>query len=193
LIDRVGGDGDNFIGTNLSDIASEEIADGEAPFEGYFKPHNPLSVFSGIDPNGKWILDIYDGAADNTGMLHAWGLKLFFDQATDMKDEVTSIPQNFTLSHNYPNPFNPTTKIKFTIPSVETGKLVPPWRDAPSLRCKLAVYDLLGRKVATLLNEERRPGEYEIEFNGSDLASGVYLYRLRAGDFTATRKMILIR
>jgi hypothetical protein len=89
------------------------------------------------------------------------------------------------LFQNYPNPFNPTTKIKFTIPSVETSR-----RDVFTT---LSVYDILGNKVATLVNEEKSQGTYEVEFSGKYLPSGVYFYHLNAGSSIETKKMILLR
>ena len=88
-------------------------------------------------------------------------------------------PNGYFLSQNYPNPFNPETRIKFQIPN--TNDVV------------LKVYDILGREVATLVNERKPPGTYEAEFDGSGLASGVYLYRLKAGSFVETKKLILLR
>ncbi len=103
--------------------------------------------------------------------------------------EKVNLPNQFSLSQNYPNPFNPTTKIKFTIP-VETGH-------APSLRISLKVYDILGKEVATLVNEEKPAGNYEIEFDGSNLSSGVYFYQLStyggAGNFIETKKLIILK
>ena len=95
------------------------------------------------------------------------------------------ILNDFELSQNYPNPFNPTTKIKFTIPLVETHN------DA---FVQLKVYDVLGNEILTLLNEELQAGEYEVEFSAiNGYASGVYLYKLEAGNFIETKKMILLR
>ena len=95
-----------------------------------------------------------------------------------------SPPKEFTLSQNYPNPFNPTTKIRYTIPSVGTSfmKFV-----------HLKVYDILGSEVATLVNKEQTAGYYEVNFDGSRYASGVYIYRLEAGDFVSTKKMMMIK
>jgi hypothetical protein len=93
------------------------------------------------------------------------------------------LPQDFVLYRNYPNPFNPTTKIKFTISDLRFTTL--------------KVYDVLGREVATLVNEEKQPGVYEVEFQSSvgsrQLASGIYYYQLKAGSFIETKKMILLR
>jgi hypothetical protein len=95
---------------------------------------------------------------------------------------VAALPTEFSLGQNYPNPFNPSTKIKFTIPSVGT-------RHGVSLR----VYDVLGREVRTLVNEELEPGSYERTFDASGLASGIYFYRLEARGFSETRKLLLLR
>jgi hypothetical protein len=106
------------------------------------------------------------------------------------KTELQEIPKIFFLFQNYPNPFNSTTKIKFTIPFVETGHV-------PS---QLKVYDILGREIATLFNEEKPPGTYEVILDasnlfpkGSILTSGVYYYQLRNGGYIETKKMILLR
>jgi len=92
----------------------------------------------------------------------------------------TSPPVNFKLYPNYPNPFNPTTNIQYTIGSREF--------------ISLKVYDLLGKEIATLVHEEKPAGDYKIELDASYLSSGIYFYQLRAGDnFTQTKKMILMR
>jgi photosystem II stability/assembly factor-like uncharacterized protein len=90
-----------------------------------------------------------------------------------------TIPTVFALEQNYPNPFNPSTKIGFMIPS--------------SGFTTLKVYDVLGREVATLVSEELKPGNYEATFDGRGLASGVYLYRLTAGPYGETRKLMLMK
>lgn len=104
---------------------------------------------------------------------------------TSVDDDITSEPDGFMLFQNYPNPFNPTTKIKFTISSVETSR-----RDVFTT---LKVYDILGNEVATLVNEEKTAGIYEVEFSGKYLPSGIYFYHLNAGSFIETKKMILLR
>ena len=97
---------------------------------------------------------------------------------------IASALSDYYLENNYPNPFNPATKIRFTIAQNEKGK---------SKNVTLKVYDVLGNEVATLLNKELTPGNYEIPFDGSELASGVYLYRLQAGKYSDSKKMILLR
>ena len=89
------------------------------------------------------------------------------------------IPIKFELSQNYPNPFNPITTIKFAV--------------AKESDVNLSIYNVLGELVSTLVNEELKPGYYEYDFNASILASGVYLYRISAGDFVETKKMVLLK
>jgi photosystem II stability/assembly factor-like uncharacterized protein len=100
------------------------------------------------------------------------------------------IPDRFQLYQNYPNPFNPSTTIKFDIPT----PLNPPFRKGgTSESVKLVVYDVLGREAATLVNEQLKPGSYEVEWNGSNYTSGVYFYKLMAGDYMETKKMVLVK
>jgi len=105
---------------------------------------------------------------------------------TDVNDDAV-LPDQFVLHQNYPNPFNPSTKIRFSIPAVETGH-------ALSLQSvTLKVYNILGNEVAELVNEYKSPGVYEIEFDGSFLSSGVYVYRLEAGSKKTSKKFILMK
>jgi hypothetical protein len=89
------------------------------------------------------------------------------------------IPETYALRQNYPNPFNPSTKISYLLPKASDVKIV--------------VFDILGREVATLVNEFKPAGTHTVEFNASNLASGVYLYRIEAGDFRDTKKMLLVK
>ena len=105
---------------------------------------------------------------------------------------IVDAPTIFSLEQNYPNPFNPTTKIKFNIPSVTL-------RQAQSdITVTLKVFDVLGTEIATLVNEQKQPGTYEVEFNVAqvsrpELSSGIYFYQLKAGSFLETKKMVLLR
>jgi len=98
---------------------------------------------------------------------------------TSVNDDLNPLPRKFELAQNYPNPFNPSTIIKFSIPSESY--------------VNLKIYDMLGREVRTLLNEEKAPGTYAINFTAGNLPSGVYLYKLTAGNYTDTKKLILIK
>ena len=124
--------------------------------------------------------------------------KIYRPDSSTSVSEYNIFPSSIELHQNYPNPFNPTTTIKFTIPSVTL-------RQAQSdIRVTLKVYDILGNEIATLVNEESATGgarEYEVEFDGIRLPSGVYFYQLKAGDpstgsgqvFVETKKMILLK
>ena len=111
-------------------------------------------------------------------------------------EDEQQIVSDFKLEQNYPNPFNPSTKIKFTVPAVTL-------RQAQSdTWVTLKVYDILGNELATLVNAELSPGEYEVEFNATssssfrlarNLSSGIYFYTLRTGEFIQTKKMILLK
>ena len=185
--------GQNILGTYLDDFALSSLSSSSAPFSGIFKPFNPLSIFINSDLNGVWILQIEDNLSANNGTLESWGL--FFN-----KGEMTGIefyncenyPDNFILHQNFPNPFNPSTKISWQAP-------VGSWQT-------LKVYDLLGKEVATLVDEYKPAGSYEVEFDGhsdegQNLSSGVYFYQLSIrGPETSsgqgiiqTKKMILIK
>ncbi|HXF99534.1 MAG TPA: T9SS type A sorting domain-containing protein, partial [Bacteroidota bacterium] len=99
--------------------------------------------------------------------------------------EPTAQPTSFALEQNYPNPFNPTTRISYTIPASANG--------AGGMPVSLSVYNLLGQEVATLVRESKNPGRHTITFDGEKLPSGIYVYHLRVGSFSASRKMLLIR
>ena len=109
-------------------------------------------------------------------------------------DEEKLTPLKFELSQNYPNPFNPTTNIGFSVPSgrdlAQSGRIP---SASGGVFVSLKVYDVLGREVATLVNEEKPAGNYIVKFDGSNLASGIYFYRLTAGNYTMVKKMVLIR
>lgn len=94
------------------------------------------------------------------------------------------IPEKYALSQNYPNPFNPVTKIKFDIPSVGQRH---------AFDTKIIIYDLLGREVATLVNDQLKPGSYEVDWDGSGFASGVYFYSLVTPDYVETKRMVLLK
>lgn len=93
--------------------------------------------------------------------------------------QISSVVDVFELKQNFPNPFNPETKIKFSIPSNEF--------------VTLSVYDLSGKEVSNLVKNNLTAGVYEYDFNGANLSSGIYFYTIRAGNFTETKRMILVK
>lgn len=147
--------------------------------------------------NQQTEIDVGPVGAYTIGMLSymVWteftanGINLFGSKRYDHLGSVNDgeeLKNSITLSQNYPNPFNPTTKIKFSLPNVVDEKFRPQ-------QTKLIVYDILGREIKTLINKPMQPGEYEVEFDATDLPSGVYFYRLTSGVFNQTRKMVLLR
>lgn len=101
------------------------------------------------------------------------------DDGTGDTEDPQTVPEQFTLSNNYPNPFNPTTVISYQLPEAS--------------QVTLRVFDMLGREVAILVNGRVSAGEHEVQFDASNLSSGLYIYRLQAGEFIQTKKMMLIK
>ena len=95
------------------------------------------------------------------------------------KKVLGNTPQVFSLLQNYPNPFNPRTTIQYSIPQTSF--------------VRITIYDILGKEVSTLVDEQKLSGSYEVQFDGSKLSSGVYFYRLHAGKFLETKKLVLLK
>jgi hypothetical protein len=131
----------------------------------------PNSMFIDNVANQVWVAD-----AGNNRVLR-------FDMNAGPTTGLSAVPGQrptaYSLSQNYPNPFNPTTSIRFRLP--ESGNV------------RLEVFDVLGKRVAVLVNEHMQAGSYQVPFNASALASGVYLYRLSAKDFSSVHKMMLLK
>lgn len=126
------------------------------------------SVYFTDEFNG-WVV------GENGKILHT-----FSGGVVPVEEEKTDVvPAEYSLTQNFPNPFNPSTQIRYSVP--QTSKVV------------IKVYDVLGNEIETLVNEEKTTGIYEIEWNAEGLPSGVYLYQLRAGSFVETKKMVLMK
>jgi hypothetical protein len=133
----------------------------------------------GIHSNAIIIWNIID--SDGYLYASAGGLGLYKSNqiVTSVNDQVPNVNISFKLEQNYPNPFNATTNIKYTIPQ--------------SGRVTLTVYDLMGSEIAKLLDRYQEAGSYDVIFQPKDLASGIYFYTLTTGNFTATKKLILLK
>jgi hypothetical protein len=161
-----------------------------------------LKFTGGFDTgNTYWVNDLYNGTSSQVMgsdlasfqvNLSAYGSAIYtistVEEMVDLpplppivsvEDELASTPDNYYLEQNFPNPFNPSTKIKYSLPDVGL--------------VSLKVYDVLGNEIAALVNEEKPAGNYEVHFNASSLASGIYFYTLQAGTFIETKKMILLK
>ena len=147
-------------------------------------------ISAGFQHSGKWYEYFSQDSISVTDVnmnvaLNAGDYKIFTDKKivrpgfiTDV-EENEIIPQDFVLYQNYPNPFNPSTIIGYQLPVTSN--------------VTLKVYDILGREIATLVNEQKPAGKYELKFDGSELASGVYFFTLKTGNYAETKKMILMK
>ena len=118
--------------------------------------------------------DVFPGSYDNSVLIRPVS-----QITTGVNESRSGTPTAFSLSQNYPNPFNPTTTINYQLPM--SGQVT------------LKVFDMLGREIATLVNDNENAGSYSAKFDGSRLASGVYFYRLQAGSFSQTKKLMLVK
>ena len=116
---------------------------------------------------------------ESNSKIDIWFAKAKFIPIFSSVENDNFYVNTFQLKQNYPNPFNPSTKIEYQIPKSEF--------------VSIKVYDLLRREIATLVNEKESAGNYEVEFDGSDLSSGVYLYQMVAGNFSSTKKFIYMK
>jgi len=180
---------------NQTDVYMAVSTDGGTSFINFRISENPFSPNTELDFIGDYIgVTAYDNIVrpiwtrvDNH-QLSLW--TAIVDNIVEVDDESQiNTPSDFTLYQNFPNPFNPSTKIKFVIPKFSF--------------VNLKIYNVLGKEAATLVNEERPAGKYEVEFsakggaasggNAWNLPSGIYFYKLQAGDFIQTKKMILLK
>ena len=123
-------------------------------------------------------VDFTDSFGNNYDYYSAAKIEIFYKSITDV-NPTKVIVNKFRLSQNYPNPFNPTTTIRYAIPQKSN--------------ITIKVYDILGKEITTLVNEEKSIGNHEVNFNGTNLSSGIYFYRMTSGSFTETKKLILFK
>ena len=179
------------ISTNLPNIGTNSIVIKEANPKMIFVGTD-LGVFRSTDEGVSWTsfntdfpnVEVYDlkykeGPKILMAATHGRGCFTFDINGILGISNINSIPGNFNLNQNYPNPFNPSTSISFTIPD----------RNFVTLK----IYNILGKEVYSLINKEYPAGTYEYKFDASDLSGGVYFYKLTAGDFTASKSMMLIK
>ena len=156
-------------------------------------PGSGLYIFESDSGYAKMYLDCFNYGVkyslewlrnDTLIYYDATNLKIYGIDVRPITDDVPQDNQDgfvtsFSLEQNYPNPFNPLTKIKYQIPQLNN--------------VSIKIYDILGKVVANLVNEEKPSGEYEVEFDGRDLPSGIYFYQLKTGSYIQTKKMVLLK
>jgi uncharacterized protein (TIGR02145 family) len=196
LYTTVGGDGNALkeigqgggagVGTNTSGFSA--LLSGYRNYFGYFNNLGYSSVFwSSTEYNTYHAFFMNLGTNDSVIILYyydnkgyGFSVRCVNDIAVGVDDNNKSeLPKEFFLSKNYPNPFNPQTKISFSVPKESF--------------ITLKIYDLLGREVATLVQDKKQQGEYSVTWNADNVPSGVYFYKLLAGDFIETKKMVLMK
>ena len=138
---------------------------------------NLHAVYCGYLGNTATLIDTY---GNNITLTDCAGYNNFYYSSFVTGAEANIVKdRTYTLFQNYPNPFNPTTTINYSIPRTSL--------------VTIKVYDVLGREIETLVNDEKHIGNYKVEFNASKLASGIYFYKMQAGDFSETKKLILLK
>ncbi len=166
-------------------VSNEPIADWEPIgfVNGYGNSNSPrkYSFIDNINSNGKYYYRLKQ--LDINGVFK-------YSQVVGIK---IGIPAKFELLQNYPNPFNPTTTISYSIPSVNTRSIVRDGVKQFIVNVALTIYNSLGQKLIVLVNKEQAPGNYTVQFDASNLQSGIYFYTLRVGNLVSTKKMILIK
>jgi len=133
------------------------------------------------ETNKLITINTVNGSGTEIASLGMSGLQTIFISSiiVGVEDEINYTPTSYELHQNYPNPFNPSTKIS--------------WQSPVGSHQTLKIFDILGNEIATLVNEYKPAGKYEVEFNAANLPSGVYFYQLKAGDFISTKKMVLLK
>jgi hypothetical protein len=172
--------------TLLDTLSSEYYSTSDSGLIAYYR----MDLLEDLGINSDSADDLRDLSV-NENHLDTYGNPVLVQSGgfviTNVENSVANFPEEYFLSQNYPNPFNPSTKIRYTIPNVIASGA------KQSALVILKVYDVLGNEVATLVNEENAAGNYEVDFNAAELSSGIYFYRLNAGSFIDTKKMILLK
>ncbi len=166
-------------GFRLTPNSFANLIDSAKSFIDQRNQSNLESHFIALDNWDEFGEGHYIYPTEQYGFGYLRSVKQTFGTITSVKEKNNQLPTDFSLSQNYPNPFNPSTEIKYSIP--KSGSVT------------LKVYDILGQEVTTLVNQEQKQGSYSVNFNASKLASGIYMYKLQSGDFSVTKKMMLLK
>ncbi len=170
----------NGVATIFQDAADSAMNHQYLSFTPTIRPHSPINpAFSGKNSAGAWRLRVSQLINGFSGYFYGWGLEFNNQTLVNVAQTPPASPGRYALFQGYPNPFNPTTTIRYQIPS--------------SSHVTLTVYNSIGQQVATLVDGEMPAGEHQVIFGGSTLASGVYFYTMKAGAFVQTRKLVLVK
>jgi hypothetical protein len=144
-----------------------------------------------VTPDSSFIYDVAFTDYRNGFCVGDSGVIYKFNyQSVNISKVEILIPADFKLYQNYPNPFNPSTKIKFDIAN---NPLLRGVGEARGVYTQLKIYDITGREISTLVNEQLSPGTYEVTFDGSNIPSGIYFYQLKTNTYSETKKMLIIK
>jgi subtilisin-like proprotein convertase family protein len=179
VIATTGGTGEGILTFFIDGTPLPSTTGFFAPWSMYCGPAAAFGSFGSTNMLGNWILSVADGVGGDQGMIQAWGLRFNGDNTTGIEPISNNTPVEFKLSQNYPNPFNPLTKISYAIPV--KGFVT------------MKVYDIMGKEVASLVNEVKDAGNYSVDFNGTNLSSGVYFYKLVSGKSSDVKKMMIVK
>ncbi len=172
-----GGNGDHYENTVFDDQANLSITEGQAPFDGSYKPEEPLSTFNMREISGNWILRVYDNSNASQGNFTDWCIDMqFTNDYTSVSEKEAHTAR---LYQNYPNPVKTTTTIKYELMENE--------------HVSIALFDLYGKKVKTLIEGMKASGSHLLTFSVKDLNSGQYFYRLTTDSDTFVKKLIIIK
>lgn len=171
--------GADFLWTRLTDQATKRIEEGTAPFSGNHRPTAPLTAFSGLPPDGDWILGIRDTQTGISGTLKAWGVKpLYYKPLSINKPEDQGHTEHLLSARIVPNPFR------------ESARIV--WNSRIDGHTTLKICNMQGQEVATLLNRYLSRGDHALDFNATCLRPGVYFYRLQTAGCLLTGKCVIL-
>ncbi len=170
-----------YLGGSNPDTTADYFLEGETKWSTFGFNCGTLGDINGDGYDEFYIIapnypDTTYGNDNVLGKIYVYSMKKFL---VGINEDIEQAPQNYKLEQNYPNPFNPTTTINYFLK--ENGFV------------QLQIYDVLGKEIATLVNEEKKQGSYSVKFNGNNLPSGVYFYTFRVNNFVQSRKMILLR
>ena len=164
-------------------VSGSNIFAGTRDYGIYFSSNNGINWiqknqgFGIIVPYVNAFITVYNNIFAAINFYTVWRRE--FSEIIGIQNISSEVPSSFSLEQNYPNPFNPSTNVLFSILNVQF--------------VTLKVYDILGKEVATLINEKLQPGTYEVNWEASQFSSGVYFYRLTAGDFSEMKRMLMIK